>query len=339
MTKPATVSVVVVNWNGLHHLETCLNALTHQTLQPLEIFVVDNGSNDGSVAFLEQLANPLIKPIFLNENRGFAGGNNVAIQRCQGDWIALINNDTRADLDWIRAASTHFDTESLGMVASRVLRFDDPKTIDKVGHLMFPDGLNRGRATGLPDGPPFDQPSETLWPDGCAGFYRRSMLEQIGLLDEDFYLYGEDAELGMRARWAGYGCVYEPKSWILHKHSATLGRFNPRKLYFVERNRIFLLVKTFPMSWLLLSPWHSLRRYVMNVVSMGSGRGAAAQFRQNQSAFALALTLLKALLHGVMGAPKMLQKRRQILRSINGRDMKELLRRHRISAREISLQD
>ncbi|MDJ0839046.1 MAG: glycosyltransferase family 2 protein [Acidobacteriota bacterium] len=332
------VSVIVLNWNGREVLPDCLDSLGQCDPPPHEIIVVDNGSTDGSADWLRQDSRPNVRKIFLADNLGYAAGNNVGIRAAEGEVIALLNNDTRVDTDWIGAAMEASDDENVDMIACKTLRMQQPETMDKAGHLMFPDGMNRGRGTGQPAGL-FDEADEILWPDGSGAFYRKSMLDRIGLLDEDFYLYGEDAELGMRARWAGYRCVYAPRSVIYHHHSAGLGRFAPQKIYYIERNRLWLMLKTFPLSLILVSPFTTTWRYLMNGLSLLTGRGSAAEAGKSASPLAIIGAILKAWLHGLIGAPKMLAKRRDYPKTITGNQMRRLLARFRISARELTLND
>ncbi len=333
------VSVVIVNWNGCHLLAECLQALKQQDHAIYELWVVDNGSDDGSLEFLNSYQWDLLKVISLPENKGFAGGNNVAISQAQGDIIALLNNDAMADPSWLSQAVKGFSNEQVGMVASRVVRYHERHIIDKVGHLMYPDGLNRGRGTGCPNDHRWDHDDETLWPDGCAALYRRSMLQEIGLLDEDFFLYGEDAELGMRARWAGYTCRYRSKAIVYHKHSASLGKFSPNKVFYVERNRIWLMFKTFPWSMILRSPWHTAIRHLLNVVSMMRGQGSAHGFRQSHSGWRLVWVFIKAHGSAFGGLVVMLGKRKQLLKRITSSEMQNILSRHRISAKKLVFED
>ncbi len=314
-------------------------SLRAQTYPPHEVIVVDNGSTDGSVSWLRDYGWSRLKTLFLPENKGFSGGNNAGLAEVGGEILALMNNDVVADPSWIEAALPAFESAEVGMVACKTLRHDDPKRIDKVGHLIYLDGLNRGRASGALDDGRYDEVEEALWPDGSAAFYRTSMIEEIGFLDEDFFLYGEDAELGMRAQWAGYRCLYQPTAKVLHRQSASLGRFSRRKAYFVERNRLWLMAKTFPGTWILFSPWHTLVRYLMNLVSILRGRGSAAAFQRGHSAFSLLSVLLRALWDGVRGMKKMVDKRKSYPRRRTSAQMKKLLKRHRISASELTLQD
>ena len=269
------VTVLVLNWNGARVLPACLAALERCSPPADEILVVDNGSTDGSADWLRGHEQRGLRKLFLAENRGYAGGNNAGLATVEGDVVALLNNDTEVDPGWIGAALAQLCDENVGMIACKTLRLHDPGTIDKAGHLAFPDGTNRGRGTGCPDDGRFDAVEDALWPDGSGAFYRVDMLREIGLLDEDFFLYGEDAELGMRARWAGYRCIYVPDSIVYHHHSAGLGRYSPEKIYYIERNRLWLLLKTYPAGMIWLSPFATVWRYLMNAVSVVGGRGAA----------------------------------------------------------------
>lgn len=333
------VTVLIVNWNGKHLLGPCLGALQQQTYPAHQIIVVDNGSSDGSLDFLRTLDIPQLQLLPLKHNTGFSGGNNAAWPVINGEILALLNNDTQVDPAWIAEAVPLFQDPEIGMVACKSLRLEDPGTLDKAGHLIYPDGLNRGRGTGLPDGPPFDTVAEVLWPDGGAGFYRRTMLDDIGFFDDAFFLYGEDAELGLRARWAGYRCLYQPASRLLHHHSATLGRGASQKIYYIERNRVRVLFKTFPWSWIWVSPFFTLLRYVMNLVSLLRGRGAAASFQRQTGSWSLIWALSRALRDGILGIPASIKARKTVKRRVSSRAFRSLLRRHCISAREITLQD
>ena len=164
------------------------------------------------------------------------------------------------------------------MAASKVLVWEDPPRIDKAGHLIFPDGQNRGRGSGALDRGQFDREEEVLWPDGCAAMYRKPMLDEIGGFDEDFFAYGDDAELGLRARIAGWKCVYAPRAVVRHHRGATLGKDSAWRLELIERNRVLLAVKLFPWS-LLCAQSVLLRR------APGGGGGAGARQRGDTAHF------------------------------------------------------
>lgn len=335
------VSVVVVNRNRAELLADCLRSLLDQSYPKLEIWVIDNGSEDKSLQVLDSFAEPRLQWISLQENQGFAGGNNLAFQKVRGEFVALLNNDAVADPGWIAALMKAIaSSPSVGMCASKIL-FADTRIIDKVGHLIYPDGQNRGRGTGEEDRGQYDSQQEALFPDGCAALYRRRLLEETGGFDADFFAYADDADLGLRARWMGWECLYVPSALVYHRHSSTSGRFSPQKIYWVERNRYWLAVKNLPLTWLLASPWLTVWRWGFNVWAALSGKGAAGSFRRETSLGTLTLTILRGFWDGVLGTGRMWRKRRQLRgrRRLSDRQFKQLLRRFSISARELALRE
>lgn len=336
---PPTVSVIILNWNGAKVLPACLESVYAATPAPDEVIVVDNHSEDGSTVWLHQHEHPLLKKIFLDHNSGYAAGNNRGIVSAKGDIVVLLNNDTVVDPQFLAAAIPHFREQYVAMVACKTLRLEEPGVLDKAGHLIFPDGMNRGRGTGLPDDGRFDTAGEALWPDGSGAFYRKYVLEQVGLLDEDFFLYGEDSELGLRIRWSGYECKYEPRAVIHHHHSAGLGKFAAKKIYYIERNRLWMLFKSMPLSMVFLSPLWTVWRYLWNFISLISGKGAAAGAGQSTPATALVWAVLRAWWDGLLGAPRMFRKRLNYQKLISGKEMRGILKKHRISARALTLED
>lgn len=328
------VSVIVVNWNGKALLQRCLDSLFRQTYRQVQIIVVDNGSTDGSLEWLTGL--PGIDLVTLPENRGFAGGNNAAWPRVKGDLVGLLNNDAVAHPRWIEAAVGDV-AQGWGMVACRILR-RGAETIDKVGHLMFADGQNRGQGTGQ-SAAAFLQSGEALWPDGCAAFFSREVIETIGFFDDRFFLYAEDADLGFRARWAGFRCRYNAQSVVYHGHSQSLGKFHPLKIYYIERNRLWLLVKNMPAPLLLLSPVMTFYRYLAMAFSLVRGSGVAAEFSREQGAWVAVQTIVRAWRDGLVGLMPMWRQRKKVQRKLSRGQMMALLWRFRLSWWALSQQD
>ncbi len=335
------VSVIVVNHNRADLLEDCLSSLLEQTYHPFEILVVDNNSSDHSCAVVESFRDKRLRRIELKENRGFSGGNNAGIREASGEFVALLNNDAVADPQWIEVLVSEMrGRKQIGMCTSKVL-FSRTNIIDKVGHLIYPDGQNRGRGTGEVDQGQYDQLEETFFADGCAALYRKIMLHELGGFDETFFAYGDDADLGIRGRWLGWKCLYVPKAQVYHYHSATSGRFSAQKVYWVERNRLWLAVKNYPLPLLVVSPLFTLYRLLWNLCAACLGRGAAGHFRKETSWTTLTMTLFRAYRDGVLGLREMLRKRNGIrrLKRISDLEFYRLLFRFRISARELSFQD
>lgn len=337
-----TATVVVVNWNRRELLRACLLSLNQQHDVAFDVIVVDNGSSDGSAGMAESLKEDLkfnLSVIRNKNNAGFCAANNQGIARARGAYLALLNNDAEAEPDWlvemVRAMQRRPDC---GMVASKVLVHEDPRRIDKAGHLIWPDGQNRGRGTGQWDHGQFDREEDVLWPDGCAALYRKSMLEAIGGFDEDLFAYGDDAELGLRARIAGFGCVYVPTAVVRHRRGATLGVLSPRRLELIERNRILLAVRHFPVSLLLTNPLWFAARLLAGARAGLRGRGEAGKFTGAAAKFGMALALMRGCWAGLRMIPRTWQKRSRLreLRRLTPRQVRELILSHRIPLRELS---
>jgi len=336
---PTLVSIVIVNWNGLPFLCECLGSVRAQDYPATEIVVVDNNSTDGSREWLR--SQPGLVLVELDRNAGFAGGTNAGIRVSHGDLIALLNNDAVAETGWVSALVRALANQKIGMVASKILFYERRDTIDKVGHLMYPDGLNRGRGAGEIDRGQYDGSPEVLFPDGCAALYRRSTLEDTGLFDEQYFAYGDDADLGLRARWRGWTCVYAPDARVYHHHSRTLGKYSPAKAFLVERNRLWVLVKLLPWPLLLASPVLSAWRFYWHTASVFRKRGLAGGVTREHSPLALLWAAVRAYLSGTAGLLPILRKRREVFRNrrVRTEEFLELLWRHRISARELAMRD
>ncbi len=334
------ISVIVVNWNRRELLRACLASLLRQIGPAPEIIVVDNGSDDGS-AELVVAAFPGIRLIRNRENRGFCAANNQGIQAAEGRLIALLNNDAEAEPDWLQELARMFKGRpEVGMSASKILVHSNRRRIDKAGHLIWPDGQNRGRGSGAWDCGQFDQEEDILWPDGCAAMYRKTMLDEIGGFDEDFFAYGDDAELGLRARIAGWRCVYNPKAVVLHHRGATLGLTSVRRLTLIERNRILLAVKLFPWSLLWLNGYYFARRLLAGMRAAAAGVGETALYPGIRGKWRMAQALIAGDLAALRYVPAMLRKRRAIaaLRRLSPRQTRDLILAHRISLQELATQ-
>lgn len=332
-------SIIVLNWNGRHLLEECLDSVLSQTFRDFETIVVDNGSTDGSVDFLNEGWGRKINTIALSSNEGFAGGNNAGIRASGGRWIILLNNDTAVDPGWLSALAAAIGRHlEAGMFTPKILNYYRRDEIDNTGHLIYPDGLARGRHRLEKDDGRFDEEGEAAWPSGCAGVYRKEMLDGIGLLDETFFAYGEDVDLGLRARWAGWACFYVPDAVVYHKYSATVGSYSPQKAFLVERNRLWILFKNFPAREILLSPLYTAYRYWMHLRGVWSGKGASARFAEEMSLWWLFRITLKAEAAALIGIPRVLHQRRECrrTRSISSSQFRRLIGRFAMSAKDLT---
>jgi GT2 family glycosyltransferase len=338
---PALVSVVVLNHNGLDYLKTCLSSLRAQSYRALEILLVDNGSEDGSVSWVRGHY-PDVQVLAAGVNLGFSGGNNFGFRRATGKYVAILNNDAVAAPDWIEKLVQAAELNpQYGMFGSKILLYDKPERLDKAGHLMYWDGQNKGNGSGELDDARYSQPGEIFFPDGCAALFRRSLLEDIGGFDEKFFAYGDDADLGIRARLRGWKAYYVPDSRVWHRHSATAGPYSARKVFWVERNRFWLAIKSFPLPLLLLSPVFTANRLFWNLWYCAAGRGAAANFRGQHSTLALGRAVIFAYFDGLRKIGPILKDRRRVRRNrtISDREFIFLLKRFNISARDLAARD
>jgi GT2 family glycosyltransferase len=307
---PPLASFIVVNWNGASYLEECLNSLLHQTYKDFEILVVDNGSTDTSHEILERY--PQIIVIQNEKNRGFGPANNQAIQQAKGEWISFVNNDTVLEPTWLDQMILPFENPVIGMAAGKTLSYFHRQIIDNTGHLLYWDGVNRGRGRMQRDDGQFDQVQNALFPSGCACVFRASTLRQIGYFDEDFYLYGDDTEIGLRARLAGWECAFVSTAVAFHRYSGSSGEYDPMKFYFVERNRCWVAVKYFPAELLVLNPLFSAVRWFFHFLALMSRKGVSGEFARRRPPSELFLLWWTAQMSAWRALPRFWRKRREL---------------------------
>lgn len=242
------VSVVLVNWNGRALLPACLDALLGQTRPADEIIVVDNGSTDGSAAFVGSCY-PAVTIVPLGRNTGFAAGNNHGIAASRGEVIVTLNTDAIPSPGWLAALCAPLAAEPrLGSAMSTMLFAHAPERIASAGLRVARNGLVlddllgwrwTGRRTGL---------RPVFGPSAGAAAYRRAMLDEVGGFDRKFFMYLEDADLAWRARGRGWSCVHVPQATVLHIYSASSGQGSPLKSFHLARNRLWCLRKNLPAS-------------------------------------------------------------------------------------------
>ena len=238
------ISIIVLNWNGQSLLDECLSALSRQTYSPYELIFVDNGSTDGSIDFVRKKF-PWVSVCQLSENRGFSGGNIEGFKKCRGEFIALVNNDTRVDETWLEnLVHPLHENPSTGICASKLL-IESTGKIDSAGDNLTSWGVGLKRGSGE-ERSSYDTQEPVFGACAAACLYRRKMIEDIGFLDEDFFFNDEDTDLNFRAQLRGWKCVYVPKAVVYHKVNATIGTRSDRHVYFHVRNLEFLWIKNMP---------------------------------------------------------------------------------------------
>lgn len=253
MNEWANVSVIVLNYNGKRFLEDCFSSLENLDYpgDKLEIILVDNNSSDGSAEYVKKNF-PRVKIIENKENLGFSAGNNVAVRRADSKYICLLNPDTRVTRDWLKELIKLAEEDSkVGIVGSKVLFMRDPEIIHTTGIAICATGRLQERGFGEEDNNQYSEDREIFGASACAVLLRKDMLEEIGGFDEDFFAYCEDVDLAWRARWAGWKCVYAPKAIVYHWHSGIWGYGSPQQRYLVVRNRLWTIVKDWPLKYIL----------------------------------------------------------------------------------------
>lgn len=333
------ISVIIPNWNGINYLPECLSSLQKQTFKNYEVIVIDNGSRDNSVNFIKT-EYPWIKLIELPENTGFAVACNVGIEAAKGRYVAMLNNDTVVSPEWLESLFTVASSdEKIGMVASKILLNFETREIDSVGMLLYPDGIGRQRGRGEFDMGQFDQDKETLYPSACAALYRMDMLYEIGYFDEDFFAYCEDTDLGLRGRLAGWKAFFAPNAVVLHKYSETGGKYSALKAVQIERNRIWVAVKNFPLKLLFKMPFYVVKRYIIQLYGVLISKGSLAKYAETYSVRDIFPTVFRAYFLAFKGLPLMIKKRRTTKKMLSNKEFELLLRRYKISARELALRN
>jgi hypothetical protein len=236
-------SVIVPSLNGRHLLPHCLDSLVRQSYPEVEVIVADGASTDGTAELLD-VRYPSVRLLTLRRNLGFAGNVNAGLRAARGEVLCLLNNDARAEADWVAACvETLAAHPEIGSVASKVL-YADGRTINSAGDLVCRDGAARQRGNARVDGPEWDVCTPVFGASGGAAAYRRGMLADVGLLDEAFFMYLEDVDLAFRAQLRGWACLYQPAARALHVGGASGG--GSLESFYNGRNLIRLLAKDLP---------------------------------------------------------------------------------------------
>lgn len=243
------VAIIIPNWNGKDSLGDCIESLSMQANSP-EIVVVENGSTDGSLEFL-QTSYPKITILPQAKNLGFAGGVNVGLQYAiekKYAYAALFNNDAVANKDWLKYLVKELDENTdVGIATCKLLR-NDKKHIDSTGDLYTSWGLPFPRGRDELDNGQYDKRALVFGASGGASLYRVSMLKRVSLFDEDFFAYYEDIDISFRAQLAGWKVAYQPKAIAYHQVGATSGKIKGFAAYQSLKNLPWVYWKNVPIA-------------------------------------------------------------------------------------------
>lgn len=245
------VSIIIVNWNGRALLDECLLSLDIQTYRNFEIIFVDNGSQDDSLAFVREKF-PFVITVALESNKGFTGGNIAGYQIARGEYIVLLNNDACLCERWLEYMVAALASDSrIGFCSSKII-IAGTNLIDSVGD-SFTTAFTGTKIGELEDESHYTV--KKIVPGACAAavIYKRDMLDDIGFLDDDFFLNHEDTDLNMRAWLAGWLCLYVPEALVYHKVSASIGALSDTSVYYFARNNEWVWLKNVPLRYMIRS--------------------------------------------------------------------------------------
>lgn len=247
------VSVIIPNFNGIAFLDTVLNSLEGQSMNDFEVILVDNGSTDGSCSFAA--ANyPWVHILELPDNFGFCRAVNEGIRASKAPYVLLLNNDTEVTENFVEemlaAIKRHRNAFSCG---ARMVQYHDRDRLDDAGNYYCALGWSFARGRGR-DIHAFEKEEKIFAACAGAAIYRKKILDQIGLFDEEHFAYLEDVDIGYRARIYGYENWYAPEAVVYHVGSGTSGsRYNQFKTRYSSRNNVYLVYKNMPFFQILLN--------------------------------------------------------------------------------------
>lgn len=262
--KNPKASIIIPNWNGKELISICLKSLKGQTFKNFEVIIVDNGSIDGSVEFIEGKY-PEFFLIKLDKNIGFSPAVNLGIRSSKGEYIFLLNNDTKVEKSCmfylVKALDSHPD---IGMVAAKMLQFNNPKIIDSFGDYIDCVGHADNIGFGKIDGEKFNKGGYVFLVTGGGSIFKKEVFKKVGYFDEDYFAYFEDVDFCLRAQLQGFKAWVEPRAKILHKHKATSNKNRSFLEYLQFRNMMQTIIKDFPKE-LLLKDFNLIKIVLVNI--------------------------------------------------------------------------
>ena len=310
------ITVAVLSYNGKHHLDDCLRSLARQSYRDMEVLLVDNGSTDGTPEYVKEIF-PWVRLVILSKNCGVTGGLNACVRFAQGEYVALLNNDVEVDENWLGYLHETISADkSIAACDSKIFYFDDRDRIWTSGADYSIAGTTNGRWARQTDQGEFQRSADVFVACGCAAIYRKSVFDDIGLFDEDFFMGYEDVDWSFRAHLRGYRIVNAPASRVYHKVSSTTGENSFCYVYNGQRNVSAVFIKNMPAPLLI--------RYLpLHLIYIGGSMMYFLKIGRGLAFFQAKWELLKQL-------PVLWRKRRQIQkqRRVSSAEIDSLLDRN-----------
>jgi GT2 family glycosyltransferase len=296
---PPLLTVAVLSYDGRHLLEVILPSLARQRFRDFEVVVVDNGSRDDTVGWLEQNW-PEVEIVSLPENVGVTAALNVCARSGRGELVGLFNNDLELEPaclgELVGALAGHPEA---GWAGAKLMDFEQREIIDGAGDVFTWAATGGRRGHGERDRGQYDEPRAIFGACGGAALYRREALERVGDFDEDFFAFYEDVDWNLRAQLAGFSCRFVPTAVVYHMGSATIGRgLSDFTRYHLWRNTLWIIAKDLPAG--------ALARHA-HQLALGQLVNLAVAVRDGKLGI-----WLKVWRDGLLGLPRALRKRREV---------------------------
>ena len=343
--EQSKVAIIIVNWNGEHLLEECLNSVEKQDYDNFNIIFVDNGSKDKSVEFVREFFLD-VNIIELKENTGFAKGNNIGIHKAFSDsqvkYIAILNTDAMVENQWLSEMMTLIDNDDkAGSVTPKIKKYYKRNIIDSIGNAIHLDGGGVSNHINKVDNGQYNSIKEVFGPSGCAALYSREMLEDIKIdndfFDDDFFAYFEDIDLNWRARSKSWKSLFAPNAIVYHKHSETVGLYSPFKAFYTNRNRYFVIIKNYPLFLLPKAVFYLFLGYFHSVFSIAKNKGPSARLVEKSGFSEAAKIIIRGWIDVVKYLPAMLKKRSYIMKNkkISNKEVKKNVEKYVVNLKKI----
>ncbi|MGB9675842.1 MAG: glycosyltransferase family 2 protein [Candidatus Bathyarchaeales archaeon] len=321
--KHSLVSVIILNYNGLKNLKTilekCLRSVLNTDYPNFEVLFVDNASTDESVKFIKEKfgQDPRLRIIQNAKNWGFAEGNNIGIRNAKGEYIAILNSDTKVEPQWLKELVKTVQPPNIGAAQSKLLRMDSPDVLDCAGGFLDYYGYHYERGRGE-NSNKYNRMDEIFYAKGAGAIIKREVLNKTGLFDSETFLYFDETDLCWRIWLSGYKVVFVPSSIVYHAPSLTASKLqNATRVYFYTRNHIMILLKNYNMKNLLEALAVSLLLELRNMVKFTMKREPLNS-----------LAIFKALIWNVIHLKQTWMKRRitqELVRKIPDEHIKKLM--------------